>query len=329
MQARKVLMMGGGTLLVSLPKDWARRNGVQKGSTLAVDELSGRKLIIRPIEDVGEKPKEITIEYPKDDLTHVLNDVTGAYLLGYDVIHIQGGKVVPREDREKLKDTMSRLIGLEIMYENSKTISMQFLLEPTGINPEKIARRMASIIEGMLKDTAEAVTEGNDRLLSLVAERDDEVDRLYFLLVRIVRTATIRLEVAESYGLAPVDVLDYRVLASFLESVGDAIVELSKRLLRQRAASAVAREYSVCIDKLTRLEDLAIRSFMTRKNEKQRQIYAEVNELSAEVSENLASLARLPEAKQPAVIEMLGALERVSRLFVDISDLAVPSQSLS
>ncbi len=321
--------MGGGTLLVSLPKDWARKNGIHKGSTLAVDELTGRKLIVRPIEDVGEKPKEVTIEYPKDDLTHVLNDVTGAYLLGYDVIHIQGGRVVPREDREKLKATISRLIGLEIMYENSKTISMQFLLEPTGINPEKIARRMASIIEGMLKDTAEAVTEGNDRLLSLVAERDDEVDRLYFLLVRIVRTATIRLEVAESYGLAPVDVLDYRVLASFLESVGDAIAELSKDLLKQKPAEAVAKEYSACIDKLTRLEDLAIQSFLTRKNERQRKLYAEVAQLSEEVSESLASIARLPEAKQPAAIEMLGALERVSRFFVDISDLAVPSQSLS
>jgi len=320
--------MGGGTLLVSLPKEWARKNGVHKGSTLAVDELSGRKLIVRPIEDTGEKPKEVTIDYPKDDLTHVLNDVTGAYLLGYDVIHIRGERVVPREDREKLKATMSRLIGLEIMYENSKTITMQFLLEPTGINPEKIARRMSSIIEGMLKDTAEAVTHGNDRLLSLVAERDDEVDRLYFLLVRIVRTATIRLEVAESYGLAPVDVLDYRVLASFLESIGDAIAELSARLLKQRTAASVAKEYSACIEKLSRLEDLAMRSFLTRKNERQRKLYAEVGALSEEISESLASIARLPEAKQPAVIEMLGALDRVSRFFVDISDLALPSQSL-
>jgi phosphate uptake regulator len=321
--------MGGGTLLVSLPKDWARKNGVHKGSTLAVDELSGRKLIVRPIEDTGEKPKEVTIEYPKDDLTHVLNDVTGAYLLGYDIIHIRGGRVVSREDREKLKATISRLIGLEIMYENSKTISMQFLLEPTGINPEKIARRMAGIIEGMLKDTAEAVVEGNDRLLTLVDERDDEVDRLYFLLVRIVRTATMRLEVAESYGLAPVDVLDYRVLASFLESAGDSVAELSKHLLRQKTMPSVAGEYTACIEQLIRLEDLAIRSFLNRKSKKQHRFYEDVNTLADEVSERLAETARLSEAKQPAAMEVLGALERVSRIFVDVSDLAVPSQSLS
>ena len=33
-------------------------------------------------------------------------------------------------------------------------------------------------------------------MLSLIAERDDEVDRLYFLVVRAIRTATIDLEVS-------------------------------------------------------------------------------------------------------------------------------------
>ena len=328
MNARKVLEMGGGTLLVSLPKDWARKNGVAKGSTLAVDVLSGRKLIVRPIEDAAEKPREIVIDYPKDDITHVLNDITGAYLLGYEVIRIRGEKVVTREDRERVKATIGRLIGLEIMDENAKNISIQFLLETSGIDPERIARRMASIIEGMVKDTAEGIQKGDERLLSLVAERDDEIDRLYFLLVRIVRTATIRMEVAESYGLAPVDVLDYRVLASFLESVGDAITELSKHLQRETITKAVAKEYASCISKLSKLGDLAIRSFMTRKAEGSRNLYLEVRALSNDITENLAEIARHPQEKQAAAVETLGTVARANRLFVDISDLAVPTQSL-
>jgi phosphate uptake regulator len=327
MDARKVLEMGGGTLLVSLPRDWARKNGVTKGSTLAVDALTGRKLIIRPIEDVTEKPREIVIDYPKVDFTHVLNDITGAYLLGYDVIRIRGDKVITREDREMLKGTLGRLVGLEIMDENAKNVSMQFLLEPSGINPERIARRMASIIEGMVNDTAEGVLKGDGRLLSLVAERDDEVDRLYFLLVRTVRTATIRVEVAESYGLAPVDVLDYRVLASFLESVGDAVTELSIHLQRETITREVARKYSACISKLSRLGDLAFRAFMSRKAQGSKNLYTEVQALSSDITASLAEIARHPQEKQAAAVETLGTVARANRLYVDISDLAVPTQS--
>lgn len=328
MDARKVLEMGGGTLLVSLPKEWARKNGVTKGSTLAVDTLSGRKLIVRPIEDVEEKPREVVINYPEEDFTNVLNDITGAYLLGYDVIRIRGEKVISREDREMLKATLGRLIGLEIMDENAKNVSMQFLLEPSGINPERIARRMASIVEGMVKDTAEGVQKGDKRLLSLVAERDDEIDRLYFLLVRIVRTATIRVEVAEEYGLAPVDVLDYRVLASFLESVGDAISELSEHLQRETITREVAREYSSCISKLERLGDFAIRAFMSRKARGSKNLISEVRSMSSDISRDLAEIARRPQERQADAVETLGTIARANRLFVDISDLAVPTQSL-
>jgi phosphate uptake regulator len=49
MQARKVLEMGGGTLLVSIPKQWAVKNRIVKGSTVSVDEISDRKLLVSPI----------------------------------------------------------------------------------------------------------------------------------------------------------------------------------------------------------------------------------------------------------------------------------------
>ncbi|MFW6449319.1 MAG: AbrB/MazE/SpoVT family DNA-binding domain-containing protein, partial [Halobacteriota archaeon] len=35
METRKVQLTGGSTYTVSLPKPWARRNGIEAGSTLA------------------------------------------------------------------------------------------------------------------------------------------------------------------------------------------------------------------------------------------------------------------------------------------------------
>ena len=329
MNARKVLEMGGGTLLISLPKDWARRNGVKKGATVAVDELSARKLIVRPIEDVVDKPKEIEVEYPGEDLSEVLNDITGAYLLGFDVIRIAGKKVISREDRARLKATIARLVGLEIMDEDSKRVTVQFLPASSAIIPEKIVKRMSSILDGMLKDIAEGLTKGDAKLLALVAERDDEVDRQYFLLVRAIRAAIMRPEIAESYGLSPIDVLDYRVLASFLESVGDAVAELSKKLRYSRVSRQLFREFAACVSRLKQMNDLATQAFISRRAGRPRSIKMTVNTLSQEISQDLGRIAQLPVAQGTSVAETLGSLERVSKLLIDVSDLAVITKPAS
>ena len=329
MDARKVLEMGGGTLLISLPKDWARRNGVRKGATVAVDELSPRKLIVRPIEDIADKPREIEVGYPGEDLSVVINEITGAYLLGFDVIRIVGKRMISREDRAKLKAAMARLVGLEIMDEDAKRVTVQFLLESSAIVPEKIVRRMSSILDGMLKDIAEGLTKGDSKLLGLVAERDDDVDRLYFLLVRAIRAAIMRPELAEGYGLSPVDVLDYRVLASFLESVGDAVSELSQTLHRSRSSSQLSRDLAACVMRLKQMNDLATQAFISRRAGRPRSVNLAVGSLANEMSQDLGRIAQLPVAQGVSMAERLGSIERVSKLLVDVSDLAVITQPVS
>lgn len=328
MDARKVLEMGGGTLLISLPKAWARRNGVKKGATVAVDELSGNKLIVRPIEGAEEKPREVALEYMGKDLASTVNDITGAYLYGYDVIRLWGKKVISREDRSRLKATISRLVGLEIMDEDSKRITVQFLLEPSAINPERVVRRMSGILDGMIKDAAEGVERNDKKLLSLVAERDDEVDRLYFLLVRTIRTASIHPEIAETYGLLAVDVLDYRVLASYLESVGDAMAELSKKLHALKLPRQVRREYASCLALIRDMNEAATQSFLSRRSGRTEEAYSKINDLASRVSGTLAGITQIPEA-EPQLAETLGALNRACRLLVDISDLSVTAALIS
>ena len=329
MPGRKAIEMGEGTILVSLPKDWIRKNGIRKGDTLSVEELSGRKLLIRPYEGGQEEPKQIVVDYPGDDVSQVTNDVTGAYLLGYDIIKVAGSKVISREDRARIKATIGRLVGLEIMDEDSKRITMQFLLEPTAIIPERVVRRMSGLLDGMLKDTAEALAKGDLKLLALVGERDDEVDRLYFLLVRATRAAIVRPEVAEGYGLSPVDLLDYRVLASFLESVGDAVSELSHKLQAGAGSKQIAREYSNCVRKLMMMNDLATQAFISRRAGRPRTINAKVNALAREVTEALAGVTKLPTGDGANTAETLASLERVSKLLVDVSDLAVITQQVT
>ena len=329
MPSRKAIEMGKGTILVSLPKEWIRKNGIKKGAEFSVEELSPRKLLIRPLGGGDEEQKQIELEYPGEEISQVTNDITGAYLLGYDTIRVVGGRPIPREDRARIKDTLGRLVGLEIMDEDSRRMTMQFLLEPTAIVPEKIVRRMSGLLDGMLKDVAEALSKGDSKLLVLVAERDDEVDRLYFLLVRATRAAIVRADVAERYGLSPVDLLDYRVLASFLESIGDALSELSHQLPQVTTAKGVARDYSRCVMKLQAMNELATQGFVSRRAGRPRTISKQVKAMAEEVTEMLAGIAKSHSGDGASTAETLASLERVSKLLVDVSDLAVITQQVS
>ena len=105
------------------------------------------------------------------------------------------------------------------MDEDSKSLTLQFLPEPSTLDPEKIVRRMGEPDSGHADGHGGGARDGDPKMMPLIAERDDEVDRLYFLLVRAIRTATIDHEVARRYGLSPVECLDFRVLASFLEGL--------------------------------------------------------------------------------------------------------------
>ncbi len=155
-------------MLISLPKDWARKNMLSRGSSVFVEEISPRRLIVKPMAARRADVKTVVIDYPKENPSYLINDVTGAYLIGSNVIKIQGKQMISREDRERMKTAIRRLVGLEIMDEDSKSITLQFLLEPSTLDPEKIVRRMGSLTQGMLRDTREALANADEKMLPLI-----------------------------------------------------------------------------------------------------------------------------------------------------------------
>ena len=89
---------------------------------------------------------------------------------------------------------MRSLVAIEIIDEDAKTITAQFLLDESSVNPQKILKRMSSIAQGMFIDVfgmdAVEYAKNPDQLRSL-ADRDSEINRQYFLLVRLIRSAIV------------------------------------------------------------------------------------------------------------------------------------------
>jgi len=211
--------------LVSLPKKWVDDNNLVKSSEVEI-ETGQNSLSITANKD-NKPSKEVIISYPLPKEENIVADITGAYLLGYDIIRIKGETTIPIEDREKIRESMRRLVGVEIVEEEASSINIQFLLDATSLKPEKILKRMSTIAIGMFNETLDGLMSHDKSNLQTMPNRDDEINRQYFLLVRLIRSTMIDRRLANIFNMENIDILDYRIAANLLEIAGDTIVELA------------------------------------------------------------------------------------------------------
>lgn len=311
-ELRKIQEMGGGTALVSLPKNWVRKNNLKRGSIISLERISDDKLIISPYVSDRREAKEVVLEYPPSHLHNLLNEITAAYLLGYDVIKIVGKDRVSYTDRDTIKGAMKFLMGLEIVEEDAYSITIQFLLDPTNLHPDKLFMRMHAITLGMHKDLLAACVENDRKLLKDIRGRDDEVDRLYFLLVRIIRSAVLDASLAAKFKMTAIECLDYRVAANLLESIGDTASEIAAEVEeKQPNFSKEAKRGFLELERVfNEIQDCAVRALLTKRASEARKVLELFEELSTK-------LARQPDS-------ILSRMNNIAKLCVDIADLAVP-----
>ena len=224
---RKVQQTPTGTFFVCVPKSWAQQNGLKKGTMVNLDVTGDGKLFIDA--NYGSEPPQKIVTLTVGPF--LSREIIGRYLLGFDVICIEAKDHIDLEVRAIVKSTVSSLVGLEIVEENYSQVVLQCLLDPSGSQPEKILRRNYAIVSGMVRDVTNSFINGDLQLAKTVIARDVESNRLYFLLVRILRTIIQTPRLSEKLGITPIECLDYRLAASLLESVGDACVQVATKTL--------------------------------------------------------------------------------------------------
>jgi len=323
MELRKVQKTSGGTFFVCLPKEWADRVGLSKSSTISVSESADGRLILDAKYGVERAPL-VAVVKPSPFLNR---EIVGKYLLGYDTIHVEAKDRISHEDREQVKLASSRLIGLEIVEEDIARIVMQTLLEPTAYPPEKILRREYSIASGMHRDAVSSFVNGDVHLAKNVIDRDDEVNRQYFLLVRILRTVIQNPSLSEKLGILPIDCLDYRLTASLVESIGDQSVQIAGKAMRLKEAK-LAKEFSQVIIKLHKLAFEAHENALTALFSRDVALAESVRAMRENVSavfheaESVASTQLVDVA--PHCLAVASLISRIYESSVDIADLVMP-----
>jgi phosphate uptake regulator len=325
MELRKVQQTNSGTFFVSIPKDWAERAGLGKGTVLAVSESIDGRLCLDPQYDAERKPLSVVIK----PTPYLSREIVGKYLLGYDEIRVEAKNRISPEERASVKQTSNRLIGLEIVEEDYASIVLQSLLGPAS-SPEKILRREYNIAASMHRDAVGAFLEGDVHLAENVIARDVEANRFYFLLVRTLRTMIQKPSLGEKLGIRSIDCLDYRLCASLVESIGDRSVEIAYKALEMKEikiAEEILRHIGKFHSMVFDAQEKALKAFFDHNvvlaeemRDERKNVETTLHDIESKTKKQSAEIV-------PPILTVASSMYRIFGHSVDIADLVMPKES--
>ena len=217
METRKVQLTGGSTYTVSIPKDWAGENRIDAGSEVAFYP-EGDSLLLTPRTDDGpiEGSLDITDIFDRD----LERAVVTLYVSGFDVITLTADRI-SADQRRVIRDATQGLVGLEVVEETGDRVILQDLLDSSQLSVHNAVTRMRLIAVSMLDDAMTAVVENDGELAVDVVARDDDVDRLWFMVSRVFRSTLRNPATAVSLEISREACFDYHSSARQLERIAD------------------------------------------------------------------------------------------------------------
>ncbi len=309
----------GSSFLIIVPKEWVLRQDLHKGDPVVVAEREDGCLIIDPrLPKAGETRS--TTAAMESNLRWV---ITSKYLLGFDEIKITSKDSITNKERDMIKKIISRFVALEITDEDENQIVVQCLVDPSTLPVHNTMRRMNLIATRMLNDSLTAYFEGDEKLANDVLQRDEEVDRLFFLIVRELRLAIQYPRMSETMNITPVAALDFRLAAQYIERIADLAVDIATKTNKPLEKRSIKK-----IDKIVETtKEMLTKSFgnlFKFDSEKVAWVIDAEKELIEDIKKYRQDIIADSSEETQIHLEVVDSLLRIGEAAKDIADLALP-----
>jgi phosphate uptake regulator len=227
-ETRKVQKTGGSSYIVSLPKPWIEKNNIEKKDTLGIMAQPDGNLLITPkinSEDILKKKEILTDEY--DDYNFLFRVLISSYIMGFSKIILKSSQKFEPFIRNCIIDFTKIAIGPEIVEETNTFVLIKDLLDPKEMPFEKTIKRMYILAEGMHNDAIRALKTKNKDLADEIISRDDEIDRLHWLIGRQSNIVLRDIILSQKMGISLEDANYYQQMSRYLERIADHAVKIA------------------------------------------------------------------------------------------------------
>ncbi len=326
METRKVYVSGGSTYVISLPKNWVRKPDLKAGDSLVVTEQGSSLLIATSISEKKSTTKEVKISQmmSSDALERM---IIALYLVGYDTIMVRLDRKDHLPFRKSIRRMLDYLIGIEILEDTNDSMTLEIMIDYRRMTTMQILQRMYSINRSMLLDLGKALRTGDIGLAKDVIVREGEIDRLYFLVVRQLKSAVEYPQIAEKLGIERQrDCLGYRIAVKVLERIADHIEITAKSyiLLLEVQKGADLKDFIELNHRTVTIFEKSMNALFARDDAMAEKIFQELKEIKKVHSDILNELLQ-PGNIQSAILQktMLDSMGRIASYSGDISEIAI------
>jgi len=227
MESRKLISFGSSSYVVSLPKNWIHTNKLVKGDSIYIEEKPNELLLTTDSSEKEKEIKEKQIEASNKPLRRIESEIAAAYLTTYDVIEIRN---INEGDMPKIKEILQYFAGLEILEQTSTKIVARDLINVNEVSIKTLIRRIDIILRSILDDAVACLNDMKKVKSAQFDERDNELNRLTYLVTRIAIAALRDPKLAKKFNTNPVEIMTEQDLATRLERIGDHLKRLARHI---------------------------------------------------------------------------------------------------
>jgi phosphate uptake regulator len=230
---RKVQITGKSSYIISLPKNWIKNNKIKRGDTIAILEEEEGQLRIAKVLETKKKERsapKIVLDNLSD--SELITTILGNYVMGVDNLEIMSKKENMDSPHKKVAvDSLRNLIGFEVISESQNSIKVKNLLEPSDFHLGEVVDRLALVSSSMFKKAMKGIIDMNTVNLKEIEAQDDEVDRLYLLIQRLLILGIRDKVIAKKIGLdSSGAAMGWSVVVRSIERIADASMEIAQQI---------------------------------------------------------------------------------------------------
>ena len=231
MEVRRVQVTGGSSYVITLPKEWITSLKIKKNDPLGVYMQSDGTLLITPkmTQESLQKIKEINLNRTTKE-SYLLRRLIGAYIAGFTIIKINTPTRLPSSVRGVVRTFTHIAIGQEVIEETDTSIVLKDLLNPTEMPFDRTIKRMHIIVKGMYEDSLRALKDKDKNLAHDIVSRENEVDRLNWLVARQHNIILQNVSLAEKMNITTNMASTCFLISRIIERIGDHAVKISENI---------------------------------------------------------------------------------------------------
>jgi phosphate uptake regulator len=328
METRKVQRLGPSTLAMTLPAEWTKQHGVEKGDEVTI--RTGEKGTLTVLSESASSEDSEAVIYADDlDADGLERAIVAQYVLGRRVITVTVREgALDGEHINAVYRAETQLMGLGVIEETPEAIAIRCSVDPEDFTLDNLLERLENTGSTMRTEAMKALAHGNPDLAERALNRERQANKIFVLLLRLIFTAYQNPNLARAVGLeSGFPLIGYRSVAKNLELTADHAQEIAEICLNAEdnqldVDAATMRQIREFTDEVDEITALAVRSVVERDYDmtiEVRQMFREIRDTERELLDDLPEMSN---ATLLEVREVLVGLRQTAEYAVRNAEIA-------